>query len=268
MRGERVAEAEIVPMAEPQAALPVASSPQSEVIAMIERVVLDPNASIEKLEKMLDLRDRIREQEKQDRRDDQRAVYFRAMAKCQSALKVVKRNKRNDQTKSRYADLAALAREADPIIHAHGFTFSTQPAGRAENGDERIRWTIAHDEGHIETGEAQLALDNKGPNGSVNKTGPHGFGSTMSYGRRYLKLMLFDIATSDDDDGNAAGGAESAAAITRAQFEELHGLIEETKSDLGKFLAHFGIDGLDVLPVRKFSDARQMLLRKKGKAND
>lgn len=240
----------------PAVAAPI--DPQTAMIQMIERVALDPSASIEKLEKMLDLRERIEDRAKQDRADEQRAAYFRAMAECQGALKVVKRNKHNAQTKSNYADLSAIAHQADPIIHAHGFTVSFQPAGRADNGDERIRWTIAHIAGHIESDTAQLALDDKGPNGSANKTRLHGFGSTMSYGRRYLKLMLFDIATRDDDDGNAAG----ADTITEEQEGILRDLLTGTNSDEAKFLKHFGVESLETFPAAKYGAADGMLRRK------
>jgi hypothetical protein len=39
--------------------------------------------------------------------------------------------------------------------------------------------------------------------GSPNKTAIHGFGSAMSYGRRYLLLLIFNLAMRhEDNDGN------------------------------------------------------------------
>jgi hypothetical protein len=230
---------------------------QTAMIQMIERVALNPEASTEKLREMLALRNEIEDRAKADRKEEQREVYYRAMAACQADLKVVKKNKKNIQTNSMYADLAALARQADPIIHRHGFSVSTQPAGTAENGDLRIRWTVAHTGGHIETGEAQLAIDDKGPKGEKNKTALHGFGSTMSYGRRYLKLMLFDIATSDDDDGNAAG----ADTITEEQFRTLTGLMEQAGAG-APFLTLYGIEHLGDLPAKLFGPAQHALNQK------
>jgi hypothetical protein len=176
------------------------------------------------------------------------------------------KNRENKQTSSNYADLGALANEADPIIHKHGFATSFQPAAGAPEGKERVRWTIAHSAGHVESDVADLAIDDKGPNGSVNKTKLHGFGSTMSYGRRYLKLMLFDVATGDDDDGNKAG----VEAITEAQELQLHDLILGADADPTKLLAFYKIKALTELPASKFADAKarleQMLAVKTAKA--
>lgn len=237
---------------------PAVVDQQAAVLNMIGQLASDPNVPIERLQALLDMKERIDDRAKEDRAGEARAAYHRAMAECQSELKVVTRNKDNKQTSSRYADLAALSRQADPVIHKHGFSVSFQPAGRAENGDEKIRWTVAHREGHVETDEAQLALDNKGPNGSVNKTALHGFGSTMSYGRRYLKLMLFDIATGDDDDGQKAGSAN----ITEEQFLGLRELLDRAQADESKFLAAFKAQHLEELPAARFDAAKAMLWQK------
>lgn len=244
--------------AQPAAKPPSVVDQQAAVLNMIGQLAANPDVPIERLQALLDMKERIDDRAKEDRAAEARAAYFRAMAECQSDLKVVVRNKDNKQTSSRYADLAALSRQADPVIHKHGFSVSFQPAGRAENGDERIRWTVAHREGHVETGEATLALDNKGPNGSVNKTSLHGFGSTMSYGRRYLKLMLFDIATGDDDDGNKAG----SGTINEDQFLGLRELLERAQADEAKFCAAFKVEHLEELPAARFDAAKAMLWQK------
>lgn len=249
-------------------ATPAPIDQQAALLSMIERVALDPSLPIERLNQLLDMKERIDDRAREERAREAEAAYYRAMAACQSELKVVTKNKDNSQTKSRYADLAALSRQADPIIHRHGFTTSFQPGGKNDAGEEIVRWTIAHIAGHIERGEAALSLDDKGAQGSTNKTKLHAFGSTMSYGRRYLKLMLFDIATGDDDDGNAAG----KGTINEEQWRELRGLIDQSGADEARFLVALGANGPDVrledLPVAKFEQAKAMLAQKiKARAN-
>ena len=39
------------------------------------------------------------------------------------------------------------------------------------------------------------------------KNNPHGFGSALSYGRRYSLMVATGVGTTDDDDGNAAVAA-------------------------------------------------------------
>jgi hypothetical protein len=240
------------------------------MLAMIERVVLDPNASIEKLERMLAMKERLEDRAREEEGRAQKKAYFTAMSACQAELKVVTKNKKNDHTKSSYADLAALATQADPVIHKHGFTVSFQPAGTSDKGDLRIKWTIAHAEGHVESDTADIPMDAAGSQGKVNKTNVQAFGSTASYGRRYLKLMLFDIATGDDNDGNAA---IPDGPITEAQLTELIDLAESVDADRPAFCQFlstkcgFEIKTFADIPAKRFKDAKSALEVKGRRGN-
>jgi hypothetical protein len=230
------------------------------MVNMIERIVLDPAASIEKLERVIALKVQLEDREQDRQAREQKQDYFRAMAACQAELKVVVKNQKNTHTSSTYADLAAIAKQADPIIHKWGFTVSFQPAGLSERGDLRIKWTIAHQGGHIESDTAEIPMDTAGSKGNVNKTPTQAFGSTMSYGRRYLKLSLFDIATGDDNDGNAIPEHQP---ISEKQVERIFALIEETNTNAIDFCRHFNIDHVAGLPQARFVDAMNMFARKK-----
>lgn len=234
------------------------------MVAMIERVVLDPNASIEKLERMLAMKERLEDRAREESERDQKRAYFQAMSECQAELKVVAKNKKNDHTKSRYADLAALATQADPVIHKHGFTVSFQPAGTSDKGDLRIKWTIAHKDGHVESDTADIPMDAAGSQGKVNKTSVQAFGSTASYGRRYLKLMLFDIATGDDNDGQPT---DQSDRITAEQQDELIQLAEQLGVDKIKFCETFEINSFADIAANKFEAAKQKMRLKQRFAN-
>ena len=237
--------------------------------AMIERIVVDPNASIEKLERMLAMRERLEDRALEERKREQQLSYHRAFSECQKELKVVVKNRDNKQTNSRYADLAALAEQADPVIHKHGFSTTFEPAGTNDKGEQLIRWTIAHNDGHIRTDVAALPADKAGAKGTVNKTDTHAFGSTATYGRRYLKLMLFDIATADDD-GNAAG---AEGPISEAQLTELIDLAESVEADRAAFCQFlstkcgFEIKTFADIPAKRFKDAKSALQVKGRRGN-
>src|SRR5215467_3126050 len=66
------------------------------VLAMIERVAKDPNADVAKLEKMLDMQERVL-------RTRAELEFNEAMSKCQAALSVVVADAENPQTRSKYA---------------------------------------------------------------------------------------------------------------------------------------------------------------------
>lgn len=231
--------------------------PMDPMTAMIERVVLDPNASIEKLERMLAMKERLEDRALEERKREQQLAYHAAFSECQKEMKVVVKNKENKQTNSQYADLAALSEAVDPVIHKHGFSVSFQPAGTNAQGEQMIKWEIAHSGGHIKSDTASLPSDKTGAKGVVNKTDLHAFGSTATYGRRYLKLMLFDIATRDND-GNTAGKAPISAEQV-AELDALLGTLEATEADRSAFCEWLKVETLADIPAAKFMIARKTL---------
>ena len=63
-----------------------------------------------------------------------------------------------------------------------------------------------HEAGHTKRYHVDLPIDSTGIKGSVNKTGVHANGSTYSYARRYLTMMIFNVVlTNEDNDGNVDG---------------------------------------------------------------
>lgn len=176
--------------------------PADPMVSMIERVAMSPDLPIERLEKMMDLKDRHDENQRRNRAEDAERAYNCAMSKAQAAMPTVVRTKRNDHTRSTYADLSDIEEQAMPIAYKHGFSVSFTPAGKDQSGNLLIDWCLMHEGGHTRTGQAGFPLDGAGAQGKTNKTGIQAMGSTMTYGRRYLICNLFNIATDDDNDGN------------------------------------------------------------------
>lgn len=236
------------------------------MVAMIERIAMDPNIPIDRLEKMLEMKyqmeDRQREQLREDREYEAKRAYFAAMSACQKQMPVVKKNQRNDHTKSNYADLAAIEEQAMPIIYEFGFGVSFQPDGYNELGELSIKWEISHAGGYVRNGVGHIPVDGAGSQGKVNKTGTQAFGSTATYGRRYLLCMLFNISTGDDRDGNAP--LEKAEYITIEQVNQIRDLIEEVGADLVKFLAVGKIESLSQIRANDFDAAINLLNRKRN----
>lgn len=236
------------------------------MVAMIERIVMDPSIPIDRLEQMLAMKERMEDRAREDQERQARKAYFAAMSVCQKELPVVIKKSNNKHTKSTYADLAAIEEQAMPIIHSHGFGVSFQPDGYGEKGGLRILWEISHSEGYVRNGVAEIPLDNAGAQGTVNKTGTQAFGSTATYGRRYLLCMLFNISTGDDNDGNrvAAPTAEEPL-ITKDQLSELRKAIEASSADIEKFCRFFKIEALPDLPAREFERAMNMINQRGAK---
>lgn len=236
------------------------------MVAMIERIAMDPNVPIERLEKMLAMKERMedrnREMAREDREYAAKTAYFSAMSACQNELPVVVKNKRNDHTKSNYADLAAIEDQAMPVIYKHGFGVSFQPDGYNELGELLIKWEISHAGGFVRNGVGAIPVDGAGSQGKVNKTGTQAFGSTATYGRRYLLCMLFNISTGDDRDGNAVPTNDASAPITEAQASVIRDLIEKAELETDQFCGHWKVEAVSEIPSAKFADVVGSLRRR------
>ena len=239
---------------------------RDQMVAMIERIALDPAIPIERLERVLAMKERMEDRARED--DDRRAKreYFAAMSKCQAALPVVTKNRRNVHTKSNYADLAAIEQQAMPIIHQHGFAVSFQPDGYNDKGEQRVLWQISHEGGYSREGVGEIPVDKAGSQGTVNKTGTQAFGSTATYGRRYLLCLLFNISTGDDNDGNAF---ETPDLVNIEQLEEIDKLIDEAvkarpgttrEAWVDEFLTYMKVASLADIPAKDFGKAKTAIL--------
>ena len=244
----KVTEAEVVEA-------PTIAAPVDPMLAMIERVAMNPDADIAKMRELLAMR---REEE-----DRHREVEFNAaVADAQREMQPVVTNAYNEQTRSKYARLEAISRAIDPIVSKHGFGKSFGQADCPKDDHLRITLELTHRSGFAKHYHLDVPIDGAGMAGKINKTKTHALGSTMSYGRRYLKLMAFDIATGDDDDGNAAG----SEYITEAQVTELQELLAAHGVNERDFLAFAKIENLGMIPAKKFTGAKAALIQR-GNAN-
>jgi len=244
---------------DPQDSAP-AQTQEAPFAAQIERICMNPEIPLDRLEKMLDMKERMEDRQREDEVRQAQREFFAALSDAQGAIPVVLKNKANDQTRSRYADLAAIEDQAMPVIREHGFSVSAWSKPGAPDGFQRVAFRVAHRAGHFDQIEDDFALDDKGAQGKVNKTQLHAKGSTVSYARRYLLTGYFNIATSDDD-GNTGGG-KSSGPITEDQFTALRDLIDQAEVDEGKLLRYFKIDHLGELSASRYGEADAMLRQK------
>lgn len=228
-----------------------AQPPLDPMMEVIATVVAQPDADIEKIEKMIELKERL------DQTAAQKAFNF-AMAAAQEQMPAIVARKTNKHTKSQYADLAAIYAEAKPIVSQFGLSFSTFPAQSDQDGCIGVSWTLRHAGGHVETGMADIPLDDRGSSGNANKTKTHAFGSSFTYARRYLFCMIFDIAIGKDDDGNAGGGTP-VKTINDQQFIKIRDTAGELGIDEAVICKAEGIQKLHDLPAKRFDHVMREL---------
>lgn len=224
---------------------------QGGFMGMMERLAMS-NIDVAKLEKMMDLHERMLDRNKADAF----AVDYVAM---KPNLPTVLRSKSNTQTNSKYAPLEDINEQVDPVLSKYGFGTSTKIMSQTEASVtvEAILW---HREGHKETTVITMPLDNVGAKGTVNKTNVHATASSITYAKRVAICALLNISTGDDKDGNEVGGA-----VDTEQAAEIDTLLRNTKSDRVAFLAFFKIEDVRDLKAKDYPNAVKMLKAKEKK---
>lgn len=173
---------------------------QDAMLAIIEKVALDPSADVAKMEKMLDMQERIFNKNAE-------ISFNKGMVACQKDMPTVLARAFNVQTSSLYVKYEHLLQDIKPIYTKHGFSMSFGEAPCAESNSITITCDVMHEEGHTKSFSSTLPIDLTGIKGSVNKTGIHATASAYTYAKRYLATMIFNIAVADhDDDAIQAGG--------------------------------------------------------------
>lgn len=180
------------------------------------------------------------------------AAAITAFVKAQAEMGKALKTSANPAFKSKYADLSSVQDACFPALHANGFAV-VQPNGVDEHG-EYVETIFMHESGERFSNRIYL---------KVGKPDMQGYGSAITYARRYGLMGLAGIAP-EDDDGNAASKSPviDNRHLSADQYRELRGLLEQSGSDEARFLSFFKIEALEAMPVAKFDAARSMLMKK------
>lgn len=206
----------------------VAPGPDS-LFAIIERAARDPSIDLQRMQELISMH-------KELKADNARAEYDAAMAEAQSEMKTIRTNKKNDHTKSKYADYEAMDRAIRPIYTKYGFAMSFNSGDAAKPDEVRILLTISHRGGHRQEYRMDIPADGKGPRGDNVMTRTHATSSAATYGKRILAGMAWNISVGNDDDGNdAASDAERAKIMADKGITHLNSMQPPTKEALAKW---------------------------------
>lgn len=169
--------------------------PAEQVIAIIAKASTDPRCNVEKMRSLLDMQMELL-------RDQRRIEYNVSMKAAQEEMKPIVRMAENE--KKKYAKLEHVDNALRPIYSKHGFSLSFNSRRESDN-TITILCDVLHEAGHHESKELNGAVDTTGAKGSANKTQIQGVGSTVSYLRRYLTLMIFNVVLINEDDDGSGG---------------------------------------------------------------
>ncbi len=198
---------ELAKIQDPEAALPA-----DPMVSMIERIAMDPNADLDKLERMLQMRD-------QHEAKNAKAAHDQAFAKASSEFPEIPLNGLNKHNGTRYALLKDIISKTRPVLAEYGFSlsFSTE----ITDNDVVVTAELAHEQGHTRRNSLPLPRDTGAGRNAVQAVG-----STQTYGQRYTAQAILGLSLGEDteDDGETGAPAPNTMQDSWAQtvVQDMH----------------------------------------------
>ncbi len=227
----------------------VVPAERGDVDEVIHRLLLNPTKeNVDLIERLLSIR--------------AERAFSSALRAAQEEIPRILRDAHNDQTKSRFARLDTLARVVNPVVNRHGFSLSFGTADSKLADHYKVTCRLSHVGGHHRDEAIDVPAETAGIKGNPNKTAMHAMGSSMTYGRRYLMMMMFNLVLAGEDDDGVAGGhppltPEHLSALT----EKIAHMGPKDPAKYAERLAkHMGAKSLAEVPDYKFSSAMNVLL--------
>lgn len=221
---------------------PSAANPLALIQAAIDKG-LDPD----QLGKLFEL------QERWEKNEAKRA-YAEAMTAAQGEMRPVVRGRINEQQRSKYAALEDIHDAIKPIWLKHGFTLSYGSDQSPYPEHYRVVCECLHEGGHSTHHVLDGPPDEKGIKGNANKTAIQAMTSTVTYLRRSLAVMIFDVTLVNTD----TDGQRSVPVISEEQEATIRTLIEQFPDPAGEltaFLRAFAVEKISDLAEVRFGDA-------------
>ena len=205
----------------------------STVLALIQRVAVDPCADVEKLERMIAMYERLKAKEAELAYNAAKGRILKKLAsikivKSRSVLNEIEQGKPQNGAYEafKYAPLEEIDKHLRPLLAQEDMDLSYSDEPR-EDGGIVIRGRLKHlPGGHYEDSFMPAPPDTTGGKSSVQAVG-----STNSFLRRYVACNIFNIVVVGDDDrsyisvirssfSTSARGSSATRSINAKTVEE------------------------------------------------
>jgi len=230
--------------------LTVKEQESSAMISIIERAAMNPEVDMDKMERLLEMQERIVKRNAE-------MAFNAALAEMQSEMPLITKDaeiKVNGQVRSKYASFENINETVKPILQKYGFAVSF----RTETSDSiKVTGILVHKDGHREQTDMVLPVDASGSKNAVQA-----IGSSVAYGKRYVLCALLNISTGDDDDARG-----TVAKLSDEQIANIEALIEETEADRKAFIRYISggmWDRLENTPASQYNKAISALEAKRN----
>ena len=188
------------------------------------------------------------------------ATLHSAMAKAFGAIEGAKKDADNpafkrDGKNLKYADLESVVDAIKPALVANNLFFAQ--INHEQQGGVCIETIVCH-EGGESMSFGKLFVP-------AGKNDAQGYGSALTYARRYSLMAAFGVCP-EDDDGNAAVAAPreqpQVEKIDDDQWTKITSLLEATSSDVKKFCAVYKCKSVREMSPEAYARAVVVLEKK------
>jgi hypothetical protein len=212
-------------------------------MAVISRAAADSSVDVSKMERLVALKMQLDH-------DERERLFAAALGRVQALIPPIGKHGRTD--KATYAKLEDIDRAIRPLYAAEGFslTFNTQ----FEEGRVLMTARLRHRDGHFEEKALVLPIDTGAGRNAIQAVG-----STVSYGRRHLTKMLFNVVETDEDDD----GKGVPLKISAEQAKYLQEFVEEIGGNKQKFLDWLKVGQFTDISEADYGKAEKFLAKKR-----
>lgn len=173
-------------------------------------------------------------------------AYSAAMAAMQTELPSIE--ERGQTNNGCYATLEDIVDTVRPIMQKHGFAVSFRI--QTQERGIQITGVLMHKDGHREETSMLLPADMSG-----NKNAVQAFGSSTSYGKRYVLCALLNITTRGQEDNGQTSTRAAVKRVTAFQAGQIQRLISQCPATtqewfIGKYGAAVQVPQVDFDKLR------------------
>jgi hypothetical protein len=142
-----------------------------------------------------------------------------ALAKAQGEIEAATKDKMNPAFRSKYADLSSVWAAIRPSLSKHGIAVTQWPV-HSDDNRLHIVTRLAHKGEWI---KCEFSIP-------VQKQDAHGYGSAVTYAKRFSLASAVGVVADDDDDGHAAAKATPKPQPVDTPMPSVNGTVGASKA--------------------------------------
>lgn len=228
----------------------IESSAQDQFLTTIAKMATNKAVDTEKMQALYAIHKEMASKQAENAFND-------AMNRAQLGMPRVKKNgkiafldKNGVERDTPFGKLEDIDKACRPIYQAEGFSVRYRSEQiMVEGGGLLVYIMVSHTGGHTEESSMRLPLDTSGSKNSLQA-----IGSTISYAKRYLFCMVFNIVT-EGEDNDGAGADETVNTEQAAEIDNLINGLSDAHKYKPQFLTHMKVTNVLDIKARDYVKA-------------